>query len=343
MKKDYIFTLVTSVITMAASLGLYKMSSYFFGTLGFAEFALVKRIIAALVPLFALGVCVGLPREVSRVDSTEDNEQKYLFLKYSLLIVLPLSILFFLISITFPNKLALLFFSDASYFHLLLPMALFIFGNLLTALAYAYYRGLDRIGVSNVIQLINMVLVPIVVMIFLSQNVGSFFGISGVIISMTSLTSLWPHLRKYSDWDLVILRGLFSYSIRRVPGDISLQLLFVIPPILIAHMSGIEEAGKVSFGLAVLTMISAPLSPLSVLLLPKSMKLFVQKNFVDLKRIVNKMLRFVIAGYFIVGLSLFFGADLFVNYFLGVDKLTSFVIKGIAIAGIPYSIYVLLP
>lgn len=343
MKRDYIFTLVTALITVVSALSLYKMSIYLFGTLGFAEFSLIKRVIAFLVPLFALGLGVGLPREVARVNGTENDAQKYFILKYALLIILAPTIVSFILISMFSGKIALLIFSDASYFYLLLPMGIFMFGSLLTALAYSYFRGLDRIVVSNLLQVINMALVPIIVMAFFSDDVSSFFSTSGIIIAVISLGFLWSQLRKnYGGSNLEILRRLFSYSIRRVPGDISLQLLFVIPAILTAHVAGVEEAGKVSFGLAVLTMASTPLSPLSVLLLPKSMKLFIQGNLDDLKRMVNSMLKYTLVAYFVVSLSLFVGAEFVVNIFFGIDKLTSFVIKGIAIATMPYSVYILL-
>jgi len=343
VKKEYFYTLVTAGMSMVASLSLYKMSSYLFGTIGFAEFSLIRRVIAFMVPLFALGIGVGLPREVARINGTKNDDQKYILLKYGLAIVLAPMIAFFVLIVAIPERVALIIFSDKSYSYLLLPVGLFLFGNLINALSYAYFRGLDRIAISNNLQIINMMLVPVIIMAFFSDNVASFLRISGIVILIISLGFLLPHIRKkYRVRDTKILTGLFSYSIRRVPGDISLELLFVIPAILTAHLAGVEQAGKVSFGLAILTIATAPLSPVSVLLLPKSMKFFNNGNLAKLKSMINFMLRFVLVTYFIISFFMFFGADFLVSLFLDNDQLTSFIIKVISLSIMPYSIYILL-
>ena len=52
-------------------------------------------------------------------------------------------------------------------------------------------------------------------------------------------------------FSLVLLR----YSIKRLPGEIALQLMFVIPPVLTAHMLDFNAAGDISFSLTILTLI----------------------------------------------------------------------------------------
>ncbi|HXK48731.1 MAG TPA: hypothetical protein PLT09_14900, partial [Deltaproteobacteria bacterium] len=100
IKRDYIITFIVTLGVICATVVLYKLAQSRFGNQGFSEFSFVKRIIAFLTPIMAIGMGVGVPREVARVNGTGTDEQKYEILRNSLFVTVVLfSVLFIIINV----------------------------------------------------------------------------------------------------------------------------------------------------------------------------------------------------------------------------------------------------
>ncbi len=178
----------------------------------------------------------------------------------------------FIIINVFTGFLANLFFGDSKFHYLLNPTVMCLLGGMLSSLVYSYYRGLNSFLIANLIQLVNLLIFPLIVFL-LSSDISAYLVMYGVLSSLMSMVFIAKHIFRGSGTfiNLPLLLSVTRYSIKRLPGDIALQLMFVIPPVLTAHMLDFNAAGDISFSLTILTLITIPLSPISVLLLPKAM------------------------------------------------------------------------
>ena len=344
IKRDYIITFLVTLSVIGATVILYKLAQSQFGTQGFSEFSFVKRIIAFLAPIMAIGMGVGVPREVARVNGTETDEQKYEILRNSFLVTVILFAVLIIIINVMSGFLASLFFGDRKFHYLLNPMASSLFGAMLSSLAYSYYRGLNIFLVANFIQLVNLIILPIIV-ILLSSDIPRFLTMYGLLVSWMSILFVTKHLFHHTGV-LINKSLLFSvtrYSIKRLPGDIALQLMFVIPPILAAHMLNFNAAGDISFSLTILTLITVPLSPLSTLLLPKAVTWMKDGRTDSLRKSTGDILLKVAIGASLIGIMLFFFSERALVYFLpereGFDFL---ILRVVTTVTLPYSVYIYL-
>lgn len=344
IKRDYIVTFLVTIGVMGATVLLYKLAQSQFGTQGFSEFSFVKRIIAFLAPLMAMGMGVGVPREVAIVNGTETDERKYEILRNSLLITIVLfAVLFIQINIL-SGLLAGLLFGDSKFHYLLNPMAICLLGAMLNSLVYSYYRGLNRFMIASLIQIVNIIIIPVVV-ILLSSDIPTFLVVYGALSSLMSLVFITKHFfhGTSSFINIHLLFHVTRYSIKRLPGDIALQLMFVIPPILTAHTLSFNAAGDISFSLTILTLITVPLSPISVLLLPKAVMWMKEGKISFLMKSTGGLLLKVAICMAIVSIVLFFSAEGAVRFFLPErEAFDFFILKIITLVALPYSVYIYL-
>lgn len=345
IKRDYIFTLLVTVGAMGATVLLYKFAQSQFGTQGFSELSFVKRIIGFLGPIMAIGMGVGVPREVARVSGTDEDETKYDILRNSLLVTIVLFAIFTFLITVFSGFLTKLLFGDIKYKYLLYPMTIILQGVIVNSLAYSYFRGLDRFQIANCLQVVNLIILPIIIILFFSNNISSYFILYGSLISFTSLLFLSKHIFSKSGniVNIHILLSVTRYSLKRLPGDIALQLMFVIPPIMTAHMFSFKAAGDVSFALTILTLIMIPFSPVSTLLLPKTM-MWMNNGRIDILRKSTGIVFLKVAiGSMMLSIILYFGAEKALNFFLPerVD-FDFFLMKAVTLVILPYSIYIYL-
>jgi O-antigen/teichoic acid export membrane protein len=330
---------------MGATVLIYRLAQSQFGTQGFSELSFVRRIIASLVPVMTIGMGVGVPREVARVTGTERDERKYEVLRNSLLVTFLLLAVFFLVIMVFSGFLTGLFFGDRKFQYLLYPMAVCLQGVIFNGLAYSYFRGLDRFGITNCLQMVNLVILPIAVMLLFSKDIPSYLTIYGSLLSFLSLVFIAKHVltRSGNVFNLHVFLDVTRYSLKRLPGDIALQLMFVIPPILTAHMLDFKTAGDVSFSLTLLTLVIMPLSPVSTLLLPKAM-IWLNDGRTDILRnsTGNMFLKVAISAA-MLSIILFFVAEKAMQFFLpGRSDFDFFILKAITWIVLPYSSYIYL-
>jgi len=338
-------TLLVMLGVMGATMLIYRLSQSQFGTQGFSELSIVKRIIAFMVPLMAIGMGVGVPREVARIDRTEMDETKYEILRNSLLITFILIAALFLIIVLFSGFLTELFFGDRKYHYLLFPMAISLQGLLLNSLAYSYFRGLTSFPTSNWLQAVNHIFCPILVIFFLCKDIPSYLTLWGFLSSLVSLSFLGNHIFKLKGKFLSYqaLIKVTVYSLRRLPGDIALQMIFVIPPILCAHMVDFKSAGDVAFSLTILTLITVPLSPVSLIMLPKTMSLLNKGRTEILMKITGDVFLYITIGSAILSIILFWVAEPAILIFLpGRKDFDFFILKAVTLVVLPYSSYIYL-
>ena len=292
----------------------------------------------------AIGMGVGVPREVARVNGTGTDEQKYEILRNSLFVTVVLFSVLFIIINVFKEFLAGLFFGDDKFQYLLTPLAVCLMGIMLNSLSYSYYRGMNNFLIANLIQLVNVIIFPVVV-ILMSPNISAYLVAYGCLLSLISLVFVANHFFHHTGvWmNVQLLFRVTSYSVKRLPGDIALQLMFVIPPVLAAHFLSFNAAGDISFSLTILTLIAVPLSPVSTLLLPKAMVWMKDGRTDFLRRSTGDIFIKVTIGAAIISIVMFLGAGYAVRIFLpDREGFDFFILKAVSTVALPYAVYIYL-
>ncbi|RUM50242.1 MAG: hypothetical protein DSY47_02210 [Hydrogenothermus sp.] len=346
MKKDFIYTLITNIIVMVSGLLVYKLATLFFSIQGFAEYSLSKRIVSFLYPIFLLGLGVGITRYIS--ISLKDKERIKNIMISSILLVFISSLGVLIIFEVFKEKFSLLLFGSAEYVFLMFPLAVTIIALLWHSLIYNYYRGKFEIKKANIIQLINLGIIPIVVF-FISRDVAQLFIYNGLLVLIISSLIVLYIVIKEKMYKVVYLnqlifremKELFSYNIGRVPGDIGLAALFSLIPIFVTHLSSVKEGGIVAFGISLLNLTASFFATIGVVMLPKIGVLYSEKNYELIKKYMHKILKVSIFLSLLGVIIFFIFGDNILKMYLGKEiAAQSSVIKIIFLGTVPYVIYV---
>jgi O-antigen/teichoic acid export membrane protein len=344
MKKDLFITCIIEFINLISGLLVYKFASHLVGEDTFSQYALCRRTVSFILPVFLLGLSVGMPRYIA-FASSNDNYQKpdmYFFAGISVLFT---CIFFFtgLLNI-FKTQFSFLFFGNAKYANLIFPISIMIVGLVFHGSCYAYYRGKILMVRANILQVINIGLIPILVFFINNDIVQILFytGLFQIIISMIVLLLICKNLKWNNPSSLfTCIRELLTYGAQRVPGDFGMAALLSLPAIITAHIAGIKEAGYVAFGTTILNMTGALFAPFGLVLLPKASQLIARK---DMKKLKSYILRLGTLTLFLTltGLMIF---EIFANKIISVylgetfEELTV-IARIIMLACLGYTFYV---
>ena len=346
MKKDFIYTLITNIIVMVSGLLVYKLATLFFSIQGFAEYSLSKRVVSFLYPIFLLGLGIGITRYIS--ISLKDNERIRNIMISSILLIFISSLGVIITFVTFKEKISLLLFNSPKYAFLMFPLALTIVAFLWHSLIYNYYRGKFEIKRANIIQLINLGIIPVVVF-FISADIAQLFIYNGLFVLIISSLIVLYIVIKEKMYKVVYLnrlifkemKELFSYSIGRVPGDIGLAALFSLIPIFVTHLSSVKEGGIVAFGISLLNLTASFFATIGVVMLPKIGVLYSEKNYKLIEKYMHRTLKVSIFLPFLGVIIFFIFGDYILKMYVGEEiAAQSSIIKIIFLGTIPYVIYV---
>lgn len=346
LKKDYIVTFLTEFTVLASGIIIYRLAASFLGKIGFSEYLLCKRTIAFFQPVSLLGLSVGIPRYIAYKKLNSDCAESYhYFISGAVVLIFFNSFVFVFLNLLKRN-LSFLIFNDTNYNFLILPISLMILALVLHQICYSYYRGNLLMFKANLLQIINLGLLPVLsFMIF--KSVFKIILINSLMVILVSLI-FFLFIIKEIKFKNLKYKKLFSsgkelilYGVQRVPGDFGISALLSLPTFFTSHIAGIKEAGYVSFGISILSMTGALFAPLGLILLPKASQIIAEKKIIILKSYVKKIFNILI---FITlsGIIIFllFG-DKIISIYLGkgfsdIVKVTKIIT--LAIAG--YAIYV---
>jgi len=192
--------------------------------------------------------------------------------------VLITSTFFIILAIIFPKYVGKLFFGHVYTKPLLLGTMTLLFGHILHMLTYASYRGKMQIKYANLLQFLNIGILPLFVAIFLGRTKSYIIllvmGIGTILIS--SVLFLYHFLKSFN-----ILRflskdtrdELFKYSLPRIPADIGLGLIFLFGPWASVRIGDVRGAGYLAISQAILNVLGAVLDSISLVALPYFSKL----------------------------------------------------------------------
>jgi len=292
MKKNIILTLFTEFFVLASGLVVYKLVALALGKDPFYEYALVRRTVSFIQPALLLGLSIAIPRYMSFSLKSENPEKVDSFFAAGLFILLAATLAFGILLLSFKNLFAYLFFGNSVYALFILPLSLMLLGSVLHTAAYSYYRGRLLMGKANLLQFVNMALIPFGVF-FLAKNSRQLFVLIGTAWTAVSAVFLIAILKNLSYERRDILpqaKKLLAYGLQRVLGDFGRAALLSLPATFTAHLSGIQKAGAVAFGISLLNMVGSVFAPIGLILLPKASQLVAAKDLDTLKYYVRRIL-----------------------------------------------------
>lgn len=290
-----------------------------------------------------IGLGVAVPRFVSLYPERHSNLSSALVLIFFSFLVFG--------AIIIVNKVyfAQLFFGGEQYSKYIIPLFLLLAGYCFHALLFGFLRGKHFVYFPNIIQLINIGLLPILIILNIS-NILTILYLNGSILLFNSLVLSLFLLSKYgsafqSKKFLADVKTLLNYGLPRVLGDFSLLLLITLPSYLVLYIQNdILLSGDVAYSLTLLNLVGAAFGPLGLVLLPEIADFMNKKQYTYIKK------RFV--AFCAVGLSLtligyliyFFFSESILKLLLGndyresVNYLSLIVLK----ASFGYALYIIL-
>lgn len=273
---DYFLTYGTSGLTLLLTLITFRVAHDQLGESGFAEFALMRRVTAFLVPLLSIGLAVSIAKCVARQAADHDDAESKDFLTAGIVLGVITVTIFALAVYLFPAALSFLCTGLADRGALVQASIPLITGSLLTVFGSAYFRGRMWFVASNALQLVCLGVIPVVVLMA-SADVETFLCWSGLLVcSVSGLVLLVVYRLIRADERRaphLAARSLLRSGLPRVPGDLAYYGLLAAPAVVAAHFAGVRAGGDFAYALTWLTLLSQLVAPISGLLLPEAARL----------------------------------------------------------------------
>lgn len=326
---------------MASQILVYKLAAHYLGRTGFSEYALARRTISLIFPVPVLGLAVGLPRYIGFSEGKGDTECASRYYGATLWSIGSAAMVCLLLINLFAKPFAYVFFGDRSYAYFALPLSLIIVGFCLHTVVCGYFRGHMAMNRANILQFINMAVVPIVgLALFGHSLVKALIAIGLMSMLVAGLGLLLTPFQFIAKNNFREARELLQYGVQRVPGDFILMSLFTLPATFMAHLKGVQEAGFVAFGVTVISMIGSVFAPVGLVLLPKATTMLVG----GARRELREHLQFILRVTFGVALALIlligFSIPALIRLYLGsgFEQVVP-IVRLLALGALPYSLY----
>lgn len=340
--KDVALTFVTQFVVLVSFFYGFKLVATSFGPQGVGEFSLVKRVIGFIQPVLLLGLGIGLPRYISL---SKLAAQRGGYIRAGAIVIsfftIGALVLMNLMSGSFSN----IFFGDSSYSALIMPVSVLLAGLMLHAMVSSCLRGMLLAGAFNLLDIINLALVPIIVLLFVNNlTVAKLVGLIGVATFAISFGFSLLFFKDMFLWDgieclLHSLRELAIYSFPRFINSLVYAAFFSVGPILAAHFVSMRDVGYLSVSQSLLGTVGAIISPLGILLLPKIASLISQKREPEIKENLGYLIGATIYFSIFVFLQMFVFADSIIAFWLGPDFVDATLILRIVLCSIPFFLF----
>ncbi|HJZ62913.1 MAG TPA: lipopolysaccharide biosynthesis protein, partial [Candidatus Acidoferrum sp.] len=342
--REYGGTFATEFTVLACQLLTYKLAAHFLGKDGFSEYAVARRTISMIYLVPLLGITVALPRYIAHAIGGGHGRRTAKYFGAALWCVGSALLASVLLMNLFSGTFAYLFFADKQYAGLVLPLSVLVVGLALHSLVYSYFRGHLEMRRANLLQLVNLGIMPLAAFFLFGGSVRSVLLSLGILatagacvgLAMTPVSHAGVHVVPEA-------KELLRYGVQRVPGDFALMALFTLPATFVAHFRGVQEAGYVAFGISVLNMVGTAFTPIGSILLPRAGRMFASGERRELREYVWGLTKLTVGCSGLMAAALFVVAPRLIHFYLGpnfseVASITRVVLLG----GVPYCLYLVL-
>jgi len=340
--KNLLFTFIAEGLVLLSFFLIYRIIAHNYGAQGAGEYSLIKKVFGFLHPIFILGIGVGLPRYIALAINREDRRD---FVRAGFFSIIISCGVFLLFANIFKVFFASVFFGAPEYAEMVVPFSFFFAGLAMHGLVYSYFRGRMMAKLFNLLQLINLAIIPVLVLFLFNQhslNVAmSVIGVLVFLVAIVFMTPFWGDLIKPGKGLKNAFGKLMRYSVPRVPGDFLMAAFFSLPIIGAAHFVSVEGAGYLSIGQGVIVAIATMLAPFGVLLLPKVSSLMAVGRENDVNINLNLFIRAILDGSLFVMVQIMIFADTIILFWLGPEFLPAAApMRIMAISILSYAFYV---
>lgn len=317
---DIFITFMAEFFALVGFFITYKLIADYFGANSVGEYSLVKRVIGLFQPFIFLGLGVGLVRYLAL---TNNRTKRQSYLQASGCVVFFLTTIFVVFINIFKKEFSAAIFGAIEYASLVFPFSMLLTGLVLHMFAYTYFRGILKVKVFNILQVINLVLTPIAaIAICRSKNIEMLVFTTGALTFVVAVAFFFYPLKdliRPVSGTIRSLKELMSYSVPRLGGDLVLAGIFSLGPIFAAHVIAIKEVGYLSIGQSLLSSACALLAPLGLVLLPKVSNIMAGGKEEVIKKKIGLLAEAIIQCSIYLCVQLIFFSDIIVVFWLGVD------------------------
>jgi O-antigen/teichoic acid export membrane protein len=279
--QDVSVTLLAQACVALGGLLLARLLARNAGADGFASYSLVKQGANILFPIVTVGLVGGLPRYLA-LPAERDDPSPSAYLLAAAAICWGATAVAVVIALAFPGAVATLFFGSDESSEYVLPFALLLAATSTFYIAYGYFRGLLRLRAGSLLQATALgALPPAVVFLLPDEPVDTLIVLMAIGTAALSLAAIAvPLARGIAAARRSSLEGagrrLWDYGHRRVPGEMAQLGLFVLVPVLAAHVASLREVAYLAAGQQILSIISLAVLPLGLVLLPSLTRMWAE-------------------------------------------------------------------
>lgn len=350
MRVQLAWTMVTELLVTISGILILKLAASLLGPAGFGEYSLSRRAVGLLYLPLVMGLGIAAPRyiAIARAGAMQGfSESSFATATLTAGLLPPLAIALLLNAA--PGFGAMLLFGSTTLSYLVPPATIALAGIALHSMVYAVYRGRSEMKFANVLQIIDLAIVPPLAFGLADKNAAAVLTLTGAMwLSASAIALIHVLYRERSEW-----RGLSSmrehlavllrFGLPRVPGEFALVGLFAIPSLLAVRTHGVVDAGQFSAALSVLTMASSAFAPVGLVVLPRASAQVATGDLTGLRSLV---LRILGGGILLATLGVVIGELLippFIRWYFGEAFLPAIPYFRAALLGaIPYAVYILM-
>ncbi len=277
--RDVSITLVASACVALGGLLLARVLAIETGAEGFASYSLVKQTVNGLFPIVTIGLVGGLPRYLA-LPREEDDPSPEAYLASAFAICGLAVTAAAGAALVVPSITAAVFFGDSDATRYVLPFVLLLSATTLFYVAYGYFRGLLRLRAGSLLQVLGMAVLPPALVALLPEEpvhrLITYMALGTAVLSLLAIMRPLTDALRAGHRALQPLgrRRLWNYGRRRVPGEVAQLALFVLVPILAAHVGSLTDVAYLSAGQQILSIVSLSVLPLGLVLLPSLTKMW---------------------------------------------------------------------
>jgi O-antigen/teichoic acid export membrane protein len=273
-RRDYLVTFATEFLTLGSTLAAFKLAALHSGTEGFGEYVLARRTLSLLQLPILCGMGVAVTRYVARSRAEGDPITEARYFAAGLTVSITLAALGATILNVVPAAWSGVLFGVERHGNLVRSISVAIAGLAIHGVAYGALRGRVDMVRANLLQGVNLAMVPLAVLSVPGLSAGQVVATTGLLWGAVAAVAAWALLRDAPPgvWGWAglqpAIRVLLRFGAPRVPGEFALGALFTLPATVAAHGHGIAIGGFTALGVSVVTMIGSAFAPLGQLVLP---------------------------------------------------------------------------
>lgn len=289
----HLTTFMAEGLVLVATVLVYKLAAVHLGDQGFETYTIVRRTTSFLQTIAMCGMAVAIVRYVA-MAATKERQVGLLRVALKRLSLISLGMM--AVAALMPGPLSTAFFGSSDHVSLILPIALLASGLLFHTLAHGYLRGNGMATRSNMLQAVNMAVVPNGAMLW-SGGLEHVLWATGILwVCISGMVLLRSILAASSLHDPEDAARMVRFGTLRLPGDVVFASLLSLPVFLVNHVEGISTGASLAFAITLVNVAGAAYSPLSLILLPSVASMLARKQWRSLRRQIIRVSGFVLGS-----------------------------------------------